>query len=95
MRRVILLIAVHNFKRLMLLLSLDVWKYFFRSQGYWNSLPAQPEDLSSLAAFKRLLQRTDMTRFMTCIYSVLFRCTFPNVFLCAVCFILYFFNLMY
>ena len=31
-----------------------------------DSLHAQPDDFASLAAFKRLLQRTDMNGFMTC-----------------------------
>lgn len=36
----------------------------------WNSLPAHPEDFSSLTAFKHLLQRTDVARFVTCRYNL-------------------------
>jgi len=45
---------------------LDVRKYFFchRVVRCWNSLPAQPDDFSSLNNLKRLLERTDLSSFI-------------------------------
>jgi len=39
----------------------DARKYFFsnRVMQSWNSLPATPDDFSSLSCFRRFLQRTD------------------------------------
>jgi len=40
---------------------IDARKYFFSNRVIqsWNSLPATPEDFSSLACFRRFLQQTD------------------------------------
>ena len=56
----------HNFKLLMPQSRIDVLKYFFacRIVRCWNSLNAEPEHFSSLTAFKKFLQQTDLSKFM-------------------------------
>ena len=56
----------HNFKLLMPQSRIDVRKYFFacRIVRCWNSLNAEPEHFSSLIAFKKFLQQTDLSKFM-------------------------------
>ena len=47
---------------------IEVYKYFFsrRIIQCWNNLSACPEDFSSLSAFKRLLNRSDLSQFTLC-----------------------------
>ena len=56
----------HNLKLLMPQSRIDVRKYFFacRIVRCWNSLNAEPEHFSSLTAFKKFLQQTDLSKFM-------------------------------
>ena len=45
--------------------GIDVCKYFFsnRVTQCWNTLPAMPNDFASLGCFRRMLQRTDLSKF--------------------------------
>jgi len=58
----------HSFKLFVPHSRLDVRKYFFchRVVRCWNSLPAQPDDFSSLNNLKRLLEQTDLSSFLLC-----------------------------
>ena len=58
----------HSLKLFVPQSRLDVRKYFFchRVVHCWNSLPAQPDDFSSLNKFKRLLERAGLTIFISC-----------------------------
>jgi len=58
----------HSLKLFVPQSRLDVRKYFFchRVVHCWNSLPAQPDDFSSLNTFKRLLERADLSGFISC-----------------------------
>jgi len=56
----------HSLKLFVQQSRIDARKYFFFSNRViqsWNSLPATPDDFSSLACFKKFLQRTDLSRF--------------------------------
>ena len=58
----------HSIKLFVPQSRLDVRKYFFchRVVHCWNSLPAQPDDFSSLNKFKQLLERADLSIFISC-----------------------------
>ena len=55
----------HNFKLFVQQSRIDVRKYFFSNRVVqcWNSLPATPNDFSSLGCFRRMLQRADLNKF--------------------------------
>jgi len=54
----------HSLKLFVQQSRIDARKYFFSNRVIqsWNSLPATPDDFSSLACFRRFLQRTDLSR---------------------------------
>jgi len=45
---------------------IDIRKYFFSRTivQCWNDLPARNEDFASLASFRRLLNRTDLSGYI-------------------------------
>ena len=55
----------HNHKLFVQQSRIDVRKYFFSNRVIqcWNSLPATPNDFASLGCFRRMLQRTDLSKF--------------------------------
>jgi len=55
----------HSLKLFVQHSRIDARKYFFSNRVIqsWNSLPATPDDFSSLACIRRFLQRTDLSRF--------------------------------
>jgi len=55
----------HSLKLFVQQSRIDARKHFFSNRVVksWNSLPATPDDFSSLACFRRFLQRTDLSRF--------------------------------
>ena len=55
----------HSHKLFVQQSRIDTRKYFFSNRVIqsWNSLPATPEDFSSLACFRRFLQQTDLSKF--------------------------------
>jgi len=55
----------HSHKLFVQQSRIDARKYFFSNRVIhsWNSLPATPEDFSSLACFRRFLQQTDLRKF--------------------------------
>ena len=54
----------HSLKLFVQQSRIDARKYFFSNRVIqsWNSLPATPDDFSSLACFRRFLERTDLSR---------------------------------
>ena len=58
----------HSIKLFVPQSRLDVRKYFFchRVVHCWNSLPVQPYDFSSLNKSKQLLERVDLSGFISC-----------------------------
>ena len=55
----------NNLKLFVQQFLIDVRKYFFSNRVIqcWNSLPATPNDFASLGCFRRMLQRTDLSKF--------------------------------
>ena len=55
----------HSHKLFVQQSHIDVRKYFFSNRVIqrWNSLPATPNDFASLGCFRRMLQRTDLSKF--------------------------------
>jgi len=45
----------------------DLYKYFFSQRiiDTWNSLPAKPNDFSSIARFTRFIKSADLSEFLS------------------------------